>query len=182
MYGFKHCDVRLRIVGAIAAAVIVAAALALPADSQTHGSPWVAVTGSGKVTFADFPQPGVNTTEQFNVAAHNGPNGPSGTIVVHSPLYSVDPGIVDVTCVVVDGNQTRVGGKFRQPFEFPGSQISHLGIIIRDNGPPGTSRDEIHPVEFIDKSRPPGFTPCDIPPLSMFPLDSGNYVVRPGAG
>ena len=91
MYGFKHYDVRLRIVGAIAAAVIVAAALALPADSQTHGSPWAAVTGSGKVTFANFPQPGVNTTEQFNVAAHNGPNGPSGTIVVHSPLYSVDP-------------------------------------------------------------------------------------------
>ena len=182
MYGFKHCDVRLRIVGAIAAAVIVAAALALPADSQTHGSPWVAVTGSGKVTFADFPQPGVNTTEQFNVAAHNGPNGPSGTIVVHSPLYSVDPGIVDVTCVVVDGNQTRVGGKFRKPFEFLGDRISHLGIIIQDNGPPGATADEIHPVEFLDKPRPPGFTPCDIPAISLFPLDSGNYVVRPGSG
>src|SRR4029077_17455837 len=107
----------------------VAAALALPADSQTHGSPWAAVTASGKGAFANFPQPGGNTTEQFNVAAHNGPNGPSGTIVAHSPLYSVDPGIVDVTCVVVDGTQTRVGGKFRQPFEFLGSQISHLGII-----------------------------------------------------
>ena len=115
MYGFKHYEARLRIVGAIAAAAIAAAALALPAGSQTHASPLASVTGSGKVTFANFPQPGVNTTEQFNVS-------------------------------------------------------------------PGASPDEIHPVEFLDKTRPPGFTPCDLPPLSMFQLDSGNYVVRPGAG
>jgi hypothetical protein len=182
MYGFRHYDVRLRIVGAVAAAAIVAAVLALPAGSQTHGSPWAAVAGSGKVTFVGFPAPGVNTTEQFNVSAHDGPNGPSGTIVVHSPLYSVNPGIVDVSCIVVDGHQTRVGGKFRQPFEFLGSRISHFGIIIRDNGAPGASPDEIHPVEFLDKTRPPGFTPCDLPPFSLFPLDSGNYVVTPGAG
>jgi hypothetical protein len=182
MYGSRQAGGRSRIVGALAAAGIVAAALALPAGSQTQGSPWAAVTGAGKVTFANFPAPGVNTTEQFSVSAHNGPNGPVGKIVVHSTLYSVNPGIVDVTCIVVDGNQTRVGGKFRKPFEFLGDRISHLGIIIQDNGPPGATPDGIHPVEFLDKPRPPGFTPCDIPSLSLFPLDSGNYVVRPGSG
>jgi hypothetical protein len=177
---FGH--VRPHITGAIAVATIAAAALAAPAGTHTQGSPWAAVTGSGKVTFAGFPQPGMNTTEQFEVSAHDGPNGPSGTIVVHSPLYSVDPGIVDVSCIVVDGNQARVGGKFREPFDFLGSRISHFGIIIMDNGPPGVSPDEIHPVEFLDRTRPPEFTPCNMPPLSLFALDSGNYVVRPGAG
>ena len=173
---------RARVALAVAAAGIAAGVLALPAGSHTHGSQRAAVIGWGKVTFPGFPQPGVNTTEQFIVGAFDGPHGPTGTIVVLSPLYSVNPGIVDVTCIVVDGNQAKVGGKFRKPFEFLGSQISHFGIIIQDDGPPGAGPDEIHPVEFLDKPRPPGFTPCNLPPLSLFPLDSGDYVVRPGAG
>jgi hypothetical protein len=167
-----------RIAGAAVAATVIAAGLAAPAGSHPEGAGRTAVTGSGKVTFPGFPQPGVNTTEQFGISAHDGPNGVSGTIVVHSPLYSINPGIVDVTCIVVDGDQTRVGGKFREPFEFLGSRISHFGIIIWDHGPPGASPDEVHPVEFLDKPRPPAFTPCNIPPLASFPLDSGNYVVR----
>jgi len=169
-----------RIAGATVAATVIAAGLAAPAGSHPDGAARPAVTGSGKVTFPGFPQPGVNTTEQFEVSAHDGPNGVSGTIVVHSPLYSINPGIVDVTCIVVDGDQTRVGGTFREPFEFLGDRISHLGITIWDHGPPGAMPDEIHPVEFLDRPRPPTFTPCTRTPFSSFPfpLDSGNYVVR----
>jgi hypothetical protein len=161
--------------------VAVAGVLALPSGSSAKGSPYELVAGSGKVTFADFPSVGVSTTEQFSISAHDGTHGPSGTIVVNSPLYSINPSVVDVTCIVVDGNEARVGGKFREPFMFLGSQISHFGIVIRDNGSPGNGPpDEIHPVEFIDRPRPPTFSPCNLPPQvvnNLFPLDEGNYVL-----
>jgi hypothetical protein len=155
--------------------------LALATGSSAQESPHDSVTGSGKVTFADFPAPGISTTEQFSISAHEGPNGPSGTIIIHSPLYSISPNTVDVTCIADDGNEARVGGKFRQPFMFLGSQISHFGIVIQDNGSPGNGAlDEIHPVEFLDRPRPPTFSPCNLPPQvvnNLFPLDSGNYVL-----
>ena len=123
----------------------------------------------------------MNTTEQFNVTAHNGPNGPSGTIVVHSPLYSVDPGIVDVTCIVVDGNQTRVGGTFRQPFEFLGSRISTSGSSSGTTGRPAKPRR--NPSRGVPRQDTPARVHTLRPAAArMFPLDSGNYVVRPGAG
>jgi len=163
------------------AATVLVLALSSPTGSSAGGSPYASVTGSGKVTFSDFPTPGVNTTEQFAISAHDGPHGPTGSIVVHSPLYSIDPAVVDVTCILVDGSEARVGGTFQQSFSFLGSQISHFGVVVRDNGSPGDGGpDEIHPVEFIDKPRPPTFSPCNLPPQvvnNLFPIDRGNYVL-----
>jgi hypothetical protein len=163
---------------AVAVAAAVGGALALPGSSGARSSAFTSVTGSGKVTFPDFPSAGVNAIEQFAVSAHDGPHGPTGTIVVHSPLYSIDPGIVDVTCIVVNGNDAVVGGTFREPFTFLGSRISQFGIMIHDNGSPGAGLpDEIHPVEFVDRPRPPSFSPCNLHLPTEFPLDSGNYVL-----
>jgi hypothetical protein len=40
----------------------------------------------------------------------------------------------------------KVGGFFREPFLFNGELISAFGIIIIDNGPPGSGQpDTVHP-------------------------------------
>ena len=138
---------------------------------------------------ADFPSVGVSTTEQFSISAHDGPHGPSGTIVVNSPLYSINPSVVDVTCIDVDGNEARVGGKFREPLMFLGSQISHFGIVILDNGSPRERRPGRDPPGRVHRSpAPANVFPCNLPPQvvnNLFPLDEGNYVlaeVRVGVG
>ena len=173
---------KLRSIGGCSAALAVVVAfaaggvLAFPGGSQAQGSPYSFVAGSGKVTFPNFPEQGVSTTAQFMISGHDGPGGPSGTIIVRSPVYSIEPAIADVMCVVVNGNDAIVGGKFRQPFTFIGLvTISHIGIIVRDNGSPGQGGpDEIHPVEFIDKVRPPTFSPCISQPV-LFPLDEATW-------
>jgi hypothetical protein len=164
------------------AAALLAVTFASTARSGAAAPAFTSVSGSGKVTFFDFPEAGVDTTEQFEIAAHDGPHGPTGSIVIHSPLYSTVVGHVDVTCISVSGNDAVVGGTFRAPFTFLGTTISHFSIAIHDNGPPaaGGEPDEIHPVEFVAKPRPPGFSPCNLPPnvlRLLFPLDSGNFVV-----
>jgi hypothetical protein len=171
----------------VAASAALVGALALATPSGARESRFASVTGSGRVTFANFPEVGVSTTEQFAVEAHDGPQGPTGSIVVHSPLYSIAVGKVDVNCIRVDGNVAIVGGTFREPFEFLGARISHFGIVIHDNGAPGSADgdqpDEIHPAEFIDRPRPPTFSPCNLPPnllALLFPLDTGNFGVSPG--
>ena len=122
--------------------------------------------------------PGEFTPEQFDVSAHDGPHGPHGTIVFHSPLSADDPARADVTCLVVDGNMAKVGGFFREPFLYNGELISAFGIIIVDNGSPGSGQpDTVHPVVFLERLHPkPPNRPCNIdwPPLAV---EQGNYVV-----
>src|SRR6266699_5422113 len=67
------------------------------------------VTGSGWVSYTDFPTPGQTTVEQNIVSAHAGPLGedPRGTLVLHSQFGDQ---IATVTCLHVTGDRAVVGG------------------------------------------------------------------------
>ena len=177
-----------RTVVALALAVVATAVAALvePAGSSGQGSPYDSVTGAVKVTFPNFPAAGESTTEQLVISAHDGPNGVTGSIEFRSPLAAVSVATVDVTCLVVIGSDAWVGGKFREPFVygdqsgFPASTLTHLGVQLRDNGSPGLGiPDGVHPVVFLDKPRPPTFSPCNLD-QPLFPVDQGNLIVHAG--
>ena len=173
---------------AVVVAAIVAALVALFAAVRTSEAPPVAsVTGSVKLTIPDYPAPGLTTVEQMMISAHDGPNGPAGSIEFRSPQSNVDVAKVDVTCIVVSGNEAWVGGTVREPFDYvsrlgdPASRITHFGIQLRDNGSPGQGvPDAVHPVVFVDRVRPPTFTPCNIA-QPLLPVSSGNLVVNAGS-
>ncbi len=175
-------------VGAIAVAVAAFASLghasaggAAPAAAQYEyqGPPQDFVTGSGKVAFQDFPNPGDNGQEQFIVSAHSGPSGedPDGQITFNSPLLAVPEAKADVTCVIVSGNHAQVGGTFQEPVGYAGTFVLRwIEVIIDDNG----SNDTMNSFVFIDRPRPPGFSPCNFLAPTDFPVDQGNYNVNDG--
>jgi hypothetical protein len=166
---------------------VVAAGLVVPGASSGQGSPYNSVTGAVQVTFPNFPALGLSTTEQLVVSAHDGPNGPTGSIVFRSPLSAVPVATADVTCLVVIGSDAWVGGTFTEPFVyggqsgFPASTLTHIGVQLRDNGSPGNGvPDAVHPVVFPDRPRPPTFSPCNLD-QPLFPVDQGNLVVYEAA-
>jgi hypothetical protein len=170
--------------GLLAVVAVVVAALAAPGGSSGQGSPDSSVTGAIKVTFQNFPAPGLSTTEHIAISAHDGPNGPRGSIVFQSPLAAIPVATVTVTCLVVSGNEAWVGGTFKEPFAYtvslgsPPARIVHFGVQLLDHGPPGSrTPDEVHPVVFDDRPRPPTFSPCNFD-LPLFPVDQGNLGVR----
>ena len=175
-----------RFVFSLAFAVLtaVAAGLVVPGASSGQGSPYSSVTGAVKVTFPNFPAPGLSTTEQLVISAHDGPNGPNGSIVFRSPLSAVPVATADVTCLVVIGSDAWVGGTFSEPFVyggesgFPASTLTHIGVQLRDNGSPGRGvQDGVHPVMFTDRPRPPTFSPCNLD-QPLFPVEQGDLVVH----
>jgi hypothetical protein len=175
---------------ALALAVVAVAGVGLvaPDGSSGTGMPQTFVFGAVNVPLTDFPDPGDVTHEQIVVAAQDGPNGPRGLIVFRSPLSAVPVAVADVTCLVVIGNDAWVGGKLRRSFlyggqgSFPANTITHFSVRIRDNGPPvNGARDAVHPVVFIDRPRPPTFSPCNIGDFNtvLFPVSHGDFVVGP---
>jgi hypothetical protein len=169
---------------ALAAVAVAVVGLVTPGGSGAQGSPYDAVSGAVKVTFPDFPGLGESTTEQLVLSAADGPGGVRGSIEFRSPLSHVHLAKADVTCMRVDGADAYVGGTFRQPFVyggqsgFPASRIVYFVVQIRDNGASGVGvPDEVHPVVFDDRPRPPTFSPCNIPELAWFPIEAGNLVV-----
>ena len=172
---------------AFAVVTVVAAGLVAAGVSSGQGSPYNAVTGAAKVTFPNFPAPGLSTTEQLVISAQDSPNGPNGTIVFRSPLSAVPVATANVTCLVVIGTDAWVGGTFSKPFVyggqsgFPAATLTHIGVQLRDNGSPGLGvQDAVHPVVFPDRQRPPTFTPCNLD-QPLFPVDQGNLVVYEAA-
>ena len=163
-----------------------AVALWLSVGSGAASPAYPAVTGAVKLTIPNYPAPGVSTVEQMIVDAHQGPNGVSGSIEFRSPQADVPVAKIDVTCLVVTGNDAIVGGTVRQPFNYvssagqPPSRITFFGIQLRDDGPPGAGTpDVVHPVVFVDRTRPPTFTPCNIS-QPLLPVTSGNLTVATG--
>jgi len=135
--------------------------------------------GSGKVAFTDFPSPGETTVEKFIVIAHSGPGGEDahGHILFQSPfLEEKKVAKVNVTCLDVDGNVATAGGEFSPPIRYLGLSIRHLNVTVRDNG----SDDTATGLAFIDRERPPGFSPCDVTLPPDFDVVQGNYVVTDG--
>jgi hypothetical protein len=157
---------------------IVAVAAAFASTGHASGPGGDHLTGSGKVAFVDFPSPGVMTVEQIIVSAHSGPAGedPHGQITVHSPLLA-EKAKADVTCLRVTGSHAVAGGEFSPPIQYLGLTIRHVNLVVQDNG----SDDRATGVSFIDRPRPPGFSPCDIAPPPIFEVVQGNYVVKDGA-
>jgi hypothetical protein len=168
--------------------VTVATLVGLSAVVETRASPpYAAVTGAVKLTIPDYPAAGLTTVEQMMISAHDGPDGPSGSIEFRSPQSDVEIAKVDVTCIVVSGDEAWVGGKVREPFGYvarlgdPPARITYFGIQLRDNGPPGHGvPDAVHPVVFVDRVRPPTFTPCNIT-QPLVPVSTGNLVVTAGS-
>jgi hypothetical protein len=186
---------RVLLVGALAAGVITAVALlgslgyasagganAAPAQYEYQGPPQDIVTGSGKVTSPDFPNPGESTTEQFIVSAHSGPAGedPDGQITFDSPLLATNQAKADVTCMIVTGNHAQVGGTFREQVEYLGLKFRWFELIVDDNGPPGEAADTMNAVIYIDRPRPPDFSPCNLTFPTDFPVEEGNFTVTDG--
>jgi hypothetical protein len=158
---------------ALAAGATVA--VAAPGDGNGNGPPQDIVVGSGKVTFP--PELG-GATDQYIVSAHSGPAGddPRGQITLRSTAIEENENKADVTCMVVTGKRARVGGTFEHPFTYLGFRIVGVEVIIEDNGSPGHGTDEATSFVFIDRPRPPGFSPCNFDAETL-PLDEGNYTV-----
>jgi hypothetical protein len=158
-------------------------AAAAPAQYQYQGPPQDLVTGSGKITSNDFPNPGDVVTEQFIVGAQSGPAGedPDGQITLHSPLLTTTTDAkADVTCMIVSGNHAQVGGMFREPVGYAGFTLRWIEVIIDDGGPPGQGTDTMNAFVFIDRPRPPGFSPCNFIAPTDFEVAEGNYTVTDG--
>lgn len=158
-------------------------ATAAPAQYQYQGPPRDIVTGSGKITSNDFPNPGDVVTEQFIVSAESGPAGedPDGQITFRSPLLTTTTdAMADVTCMTVSGNHAQVGAMFREPIGYAGFTLRWIEVIIDDNGPPGQATDTMNSFVFIDRPRPPGFSPCNFVAPTDFPVAEGNYTVNDG--
>jgi hypothetical protein len=153
-----------------------------PAQYQYQGPPQDTVTGSGKVTSPDFPNPGDLLTEQFIVSARSGPAGedPDGLITLRSPLLDVPEATADVTCMIVAGSHAQVGGMFREPVGYDGFTLRWIEVIVDDNGSPGQAADTMNSFVFIDRPRPPGFSPCNFLAPTDFPVEQGNYTVTDG--
>jgi len=182
---------RLLLVGALAAAAVAAVVVlgvlgyasgggTAAAAAQYGGPPQDIVTGSGKIT---GPGPnGENVTEQFIVGAHSGPNGedPDGQITFHSPLLESNQAMADVTCMVVSGNHAQVGGMFPETITYTGFRLKWIEVIIDDNGSPGQATDTMNAFVFLDRPRPPGFSPCNFTAPTDFQVEEGNFTVTDG--
>lgn len=191
----KRMDSRFMLVGALSGMIVTAAALlalfgyasaggaaAAPSEYQYQGPEQDLVTGSGKITGPDITGPG-DVTEQFIVSARSGPAGedPDGQITFHSPLLTATSDAkADVTCMIVNGNHAQVGGMFREPVGYAGFTLRWIEVIIEDNGPPGQATDTMNAFVFLDRPRPPGFSPCNFIAPTDFPVDQGNYTVKDG--
>jgi hypothetical protein len=162
-------------------AALLVLVLGTMASTAGAAPPKDSVVGSGKLTFADVPEPGVSTTEQQIVSAHSGPSGedPSGMLKFHSPFLESNQAQAEVTCLVVSGDTAIVGGRFPEPVIYFGLAYRFFAVVIRDNGPRATGPDQATGVVFRDRERPPGFSPCDpVPPFSvLFPVEQGDYTV-----
>jgi hypothetical protein len=150
------------------------------AQYQYQGPGQDMVTGSGKITFQDFPSPGEVVTEQYIVSAHSGPAGedPHGQITFHSPFLESSQAKADVTCMVVHGNHAVVGATFEEPISYVGLMIRSILLVVDDNGSPGQATDRMNSVVFIDRPRPPGFSPCNFDLPTDYPVEQGNFVVK----
>jgi hypothetical protein len=167
-------------------AALLVLVLGTMASTAGAAAPQDSVVGSGKLTFADVPEPGLSTTEQQIVNAHSGPSGEdsSGMLTFHSPLLESNQAQAEVQCLVVSGDTAIVGGRFPEPVLYGGLAWRHLVFVIRDNGPRSAGPDQATGFIFIDRERPPGFLPCNSvpPPASfpveaLFPVEQGDYTV-----
>ena len=155
--------------------VVLAAAL-VPATVAAE-PPQDFVTGSGWISYFDFPTAGETTVEQNAVSAHAGPLGedPHGTLLLHSPFGDQR---ATVTCLHVTGSKAVVGGEITSGGTYLGLPVTHLELTIEDNGSGRGAPDTA--VGFIFVNRPPGFDPCT--PVLGFPpiydVVRGNFVVN----
>jgi hypothetical protein len=165
-------------------AALLVLVLGTMASTAGAAAPQDSVVGSGKLTFADVPEPGLSTTEQQIVSAHSGPSGedPSGVLKFHSPFLESNKAQAEVTCLVVSGDTAIVGGRFPEPVIYFGLAWRHLLFVIRDNGPRAAGPDQA--TGFVIDERPPGFSPCNaVPPPALFPVEAlflgeqGDYTV-----
>jgi hypothetical protein len=183
---------RVLLAGALTACVAAAVAVlgmfgyasagganAAPAQYQYQG-PGDLVAGSGRVTSPDFPNPGDTVTELFIVSAHSGPAGedPDGQITFHSPLLEGAQAKADVTCMIVTGNHAQVGGMFPEPVVYDNRRFRWFELIVDDNGSPGQGTDTMNSFIFIDRPRPPGFSPCNFVAPTDFQVEQGNFEVK----
>ena len=134
----------------LAAALVVGAALAIPATSGAQTPTQDSVEATGQTNFG-----------QIAVSARSGPSGenPSGTVTF---VGSTGP----VTCLTVSGDTAFVG------FTNPGFGSSPLTAKLVDGGPAGSGLDRFD-VFFSSGSS----INCGFQPFSEGPVSGGDVVV-----
>jgi hypothetical protein len=169
----------IRLTVSVAAAAMVATAVALANPGDPQGPQSDHFSGSGKIAFVDFPGSGDVTVEQQIVSAQSGPAGedPHGQLTLHSPLLEEhEKAHAEVTCLRVVGERAIAGGEFPEPVRYAGVTIRHISLIVQDNG----SKDMATGIAFIDRPRPPGFSPCNFDAPTVFHVVQGNYEIKDG--
>lgn len=159
------CTTRsMSFVGAVAAAVVTAAicaagvaAAAVPASGM--------VVGAGSVSTYDFA---------VIVEARGGPDGASGELSMRSAgtLYRAS-----VDCVLVYGNSALVVGTLRHP---QGTFTKLIAEFVDNGNGPNSPPDDVVAALAMPGPGPDDCHPTLVDFSDAFPVDHGNFIVRPG--
>ena len=82
-----------------------------------------------------------------------------------------------MTRLVVNGNHAVAGATYEEPIDYLGLKIKHVSLIVTDTG----NEDTATGFSFIDRPRPPGFSPCNFLGPTIYQVVQGNYVVADGS-
>ena len=156
----------MRKVVVLVAVIVTALHIAGSAVANPIG---VSITGSGNVTYPDFPTQGETTVERTIISARVLPSGePHGSILVMSQYGFTK---ADVTCMQVVGDTVYVGGTLDPGFDFYlGSTFSQIAFGVRDGDPDLVAsvilrRTDLNPCEFLSAFEP------------VFTVDQGDFVI-----
>jgi hypothetical protein len=159
-----------RLVAAVGAVALVVPLLAV----DVLGASGDSVSGHGRLSLGD-------ASAAATVTARSDPSGggASGVIRIDRTGEHTVSGVVDVDCLVVDGNRAVVGGYLRSPVpnpNEPGTFYQRIFVHITDHGPPGHGSDTWNTAlrwgepGTVTGTSCPGF-------LGGAPADAGNFTV-----
>ena len=149
--------------------LLVALIVAAFAGSAAASPEGISITGSGNVTYPDFPTSGETTVERVIISARVLPSGePHGTILSMSP-YGFNK--ANVTCLQVVDETAYVGGTLIPGFDvYLGKTQSQIAFGIRDGDPDLVAsaifgRTDVNPCEVLSAFPP------------VYAVTQGNFVI-----
>lgn len=126
-----------------------------------------AVAGGGQVT--------ADGEKHFSISAHDGPNGPSGHVVMSQTSICCGPFTLQghVACVSVSGNRATIGVNIEKG---TGTAVGQTGILlfVEDNGNGSSGAAD----EFTNSGYVGDASVCPAPIDPTTPITSGNINVK----